>query len=201
MTCWRRSRTQPQYGVAFYGDHYRHNGITSLFSRLSSYRNLSYTTHIEETQGGLTRGTSNSSSPCISRVRQSQEPSRSQATYKEKRPFKMPTSQDIDSGFPTPPSPPTPGPNTKSSIAKTGQGESRATFPRGLEATNKKTSQVNFVFNSIIEQQEITSPVTYSSLLFPFFCFNFLRPFLILNLEQLFDSVPTTQGISSKSRF
>ena len=79
----------------------------------------------------------------------------------------MSTSQDIDSRFPTPPSPPTPGFNTKSSlIAKTGQGESRATFPRGLEATNEKTFQVNFVFNSIIEQQGIAPPVTYSSLLF-----------------------------------
>lgn len=48
----------------------------------------------------------------------------------------MPTSEDVDSRFPTPPSPPTPGPNSKSSMAKTGQ-------------------------------------------------------------EQLFDSVPTTQGISS----
>lgn len=80
----------------------------------------------------------------------------------------MPTSEDVDSRFPTPPSPPTPGPNSKSSMAKTGQGESRATFPRGLEATNEKTFQVNFVFNSIIEQQGIAPPVTYSSVLFSF---------------------------------
>ena len=39
LTCWRRSRTQPRYSVAFSGDHHRHNGITSLFSRFPSYRN------------------------------------------------------------------------------------------------------------------------------------------------------------------
>ena len=96
----------------------------------------------------------------------------------------MPTNQDVDSRFPTPPSPPTPGLNSKSSIAIPGQGESRAMFPRGLEATNEKTFQANFVSNLIIEQQEVAPPCyVFLSPLFPFSALIFFTSFSYFNFR------------------